>query len=204
MNRFKSEHKKHRAKTKRFQNRCPIRLLQLSTAGEVFCVYYRDTACRVRQLCQGEIPLKTFHRNVFKIRIQQMGHRAERSCSLRPRKAVAFLTHLLRVPRSMGTGNFAVCGQRLRGHVPSKNTSPTVLSWISLTSPTISVLFVSARCERIRQQTLTMFHVKHPLTLLSASAPVQRGRPYRRTPAPASLYSSHRSRKPAVPDGSPD
>lgn len=36
LNRFKSEHKKHRAKTKRFQNRCPIRLLQLSTAGEVF------------------------------------------------------------------------------------------------------------------------------------------------------------------------
>ena len=83
-------------------------------------------------------------------------------------------------------------------------TSPTALSWISLTSPTISVLFVSARCERIHQQTLTMFHVKHPLTLLSASAPVRRGRPYRRTPAPVSLYSSHRSRKPAVPDGSPD
>ena len=108
------------------------------------------------------------------------------------------------VRQKHGAGNFAVCGQRLRGHVPSKNTSPTALSWISLTSPTISVLFVSARCERIRQQTLTMFHVKHPLTLLSASAPVRRGRPYRRTPAPASLYSSHRSRKPAVPDGSPD
>ena len=151
-----------------------------------------------------DIPLKTFHRNVFKTTAQQTGHRAERSCSLRPRKAIAFLTHLLRVPRSMGTRDFAVCGRRLRGHVPSKNTSPTALSWISLTSPTISVLFVSARCERIRRQTLTMFHVKHPLTLLSASAPVRRGRPYRRTPAPASLYSSHRSRRPAVPDGSPD
>ena len=84
-----------------------------------------------------ENPLKTFHRNVFKIKALQVGHRAERSCSLRPRKAVAFLTHLLRVPRSMGTGNFAVCGQRLRGHVPSKNTSPTVLSWISLTGATV-------------------------------------------------------------------
>ena len=76
-------------------------------------------------------PLKTFHRNVFKIKKQQAGHRAERSCSLRPRKAVAFLTHLLRAPEH-GAGNFAVCGQRLRGHVPSKNTSPAALSWSSL------------------------------------------------------------------------
>ncbi|MCB5776715.1 hypothetical protein LIQ91_13545, partial [Ruminococcus callidus] len=41
---------------------------------------------------------------------------------------------------------FAVCGQRLRGHVPSKNTSPTALSWISLTNQTTSFLSVSARC----------------------------------------------------------
>ena len=47
-----------------------------------------------------KIPLKTFHRNVFKTTAQQMGHRAERSCSLRPRKAVAFLTHLLRAPEA--------------------------------------------------------------------------------------------------------
>ena len=32
----RTDHKKHRAGTKRFQNRCPIRLLQLSAAGEVF------------------------------------------------------------------------------------------------------------------------------------------------------------------------
>ena len=84
------------------------------------------------QVPASEIPLETFHRNVSKIKAQQAGHRAERSCSLRPRKAIAFLTHLLRVPRSMGTRDFAVCGRRLRGHVPSKNTSPTALSWISL------------------------------------------------------------------------
>ena len=36
------------------------------------------------------------------------------------------------VRQKHGAGNFAVCGQRLRGHVPSKNTSPTALSWISL------------------------------------------------------------------------
>ena len=47
-----------------------------------------------------ENPLKTFRRNVFKISALQTGHRAERSCSLRPRKAVAFLTHLPRAPEA--------------------------------------------------------------------------------------------------------
>ena len=36
------------------------------------------------------------------------------------------------VRQEHGAGSFAVCGRRLRGHVPSKNTSPTALSWISL------------------------------------------------------------------------
>ncbi len=92
----------------------------------------RDTACRVRRFQQRKIPLETFHRNVSKPTIPQTGHRAERSCSLRPRKAVAFLTHLLRAPKSTGAESFAVCGQRLRGHVPSKNSSPAALSWSSL------------------------------------------------------------------------
>ena len=60
----------------------------------------RDTACRVRRFISRYIPLKTFHRNVSKIKELQAGHRAERSCSLRPRKAIAFLTHLLRAPRA--------------------------------------------------------------------------------------------------------
>ena len=54
----------------------------------IFCIFLFD------------IPLKTFHWNVFKITAQQTGHRAERSCSLRPRKAVAFLTHLPRAPEA--------------------------------------------------------------------------------------------------------
>ena len=48
--------------------------------------------------------LETFHRNVSKIKKQQPAHRAERSCSLRPRKAVAFLTHLLRAPKAWRRG----------------------------------------------------------------------------------------------------
>ena len=43
--------------------------------------------------------------------------------------------------RKHGHGDFAVCGRRLRGHVPSKNTSPTALSWISLFGHTDAVHF---------------------------------------------------------------
>ena len=49
------------------------------------------------------------------------------------------------VRQKHGAGSFAVCGQRLRGHVPSKNTSPAALSWSSLTSPMTPFLFASAR-----------------------------------------------------------
>ena len=85
--------------------------------------------------------LETFHRNVSNIMIQQTEHRAERSCSLRPRKAVAFLTHLRPAPKSKGAGSFAVCGQRLRGRVPSKNTPPAALSWSSLFGDSFSESF---------------------------------------------------------------
>ena len=60
----------------------------------------RDTACRVHWFTSRHTPLKTFHRNIFKIKKQQTAHRAERSCSLRPRKAVAFLAHLPRAPEA--------------------------------------------------------------------------------------------------------
>ncbi|WP_298696788.1 hypothetical protein, partial [uncultured Ruminococcus sp.] len=49
------------------------------------------------------------------------------------------------VRQKHGAGNFAVCGQRLRGHVPSKNTSPAALSWSSLMGSTNSFLSVSAQ-----------------------------------------------------------
>ena len=76
--------------------------------------------------------LQTFHRNVSKIKKQQPAHRAERSCSLRPRKAVAFLTHLLRAPKAWRRGVSPSADGDSEGCSPSKNTSPTVLSWISL------------------------------------------------------------------------
>ncbi len=58
--------------------------------------------------------LKTFHRNVSKIKKQQPAHRAERSCSLRPRKASLF-SPTFPVRQKHGAEYFAVCGRRLRG-----------------------------------------------------------------------------------------
>ena len=117
-----------------------------------------------------KIPLETFHRNVSKVAVLQAGHRAERSCSLRPRKAVAFLTHLLRAPKSTGAGNFAVCGQRLRGHVPSKNTSPTALSWISLFEHTDAVRFCPCTMIFVPAPVISQ-HVRSALEKLPLFAP---------------------------------
>ena len=47
------------------------------------------------------------------------------------------------VRQKHGAGSFAVCGQRLRGHVPSKNTSPAALSWSSLFGATVLKSFCS-------------------------------------------------------------
>ena len=94
-------------------------------------------------LYQGDIRCKHSTGMFPKSQHSKRHTRAERSCSLRPRKAVAFLTHLLRAPKSKGAGSFAVCGQRLRGHVPSKNTSPAALSWSSLFGATVLESFCS-------------------------------------------------------------
>ena len=90
-----------KAKNKTVLKRCsPKMLIQPSESDKRFCSHCRDRLCRVRRFMSRYIPLKTFHRNVSKIKELQAGHRAERSCSLRPRKAIAFLTHLLRAPRA--------------------------------------------------------------------------------------------------------
>ena len=47
-----------------------------------------------------EIPVENIPPECFQNMVQQAGHRAERSCSLRPRKAAAFLTHLPRAPEA--------------------------------------------------------------------------------------------------------
>ena len=81
--------------------------------------------------------MKTFRRNVSKIKVQQAGHRAERSCSLCPRKAVAFLTPLRPVPRSMGTGISLSADSDSGGSSPPENLPPAALSWSSLFGATV-------------------------------------------------------------------
>ena len=56
------------------------------------------------------------------------------------KKLSLFLTHP-RAPEAWRR-SFAVCGQRLRGHVPSKNTSPAALSWSSLIRKAMKIIFV--------------------------------------------------------------
>ena len=77
----------------------------------IFCIFLFD------------IPLKTFHWNIFKITAQQTGHRAERSCSLRPRKAVfSFLFRAnesdtaRRVPTNLHLASCAQLEQPFRGN----------------------------------------------------------------------------------------
>ena len=59
------------------------------------------------------------------------------------------------VRQKHGAGSFAVCGQRLRGHVPSKNTSPAALSWSSLFGATVLKSFCS--CTMVFVFTLAVF-----------------------------------------------
>ena len=58
------------------------------------------------------------------------------------------------VRQKHGAGNFAVCGQRLRGHVPSKNTSPAALSWSSLIGQLDEMHSVSAHIRFLFRTTI--------------------------------------------------
>ena len=96
--------------------------------------------------------------------------RAERSCSLRPRKAVAFLTHLFRVPRSMGTGISLSADSDSEGCSPSENTSPAALSWSSLFGQTVLKLFLfphDTLCFSQKSRD-TVYRVRRFATIISA------------------------------------
>ena len=131
--------------------------------------FRRDTACRVRQFPQQrERKLVTPFRgalsslslllcktrrtvaNVPPERFQNQGvtnGTQGRSGLVRSAlEKLSLFSPTFSVRQEHGAGSFAVCGRRLRGHVPSKNTSPAALSWSSLTCSTAPVLFVSARC----------------------------------------------------------
>ena len=169
---IRSNHKTHRAETKRFQNCCPIRLIQLSAVGEVFCALWlcRDTACRVRQFQQREVRWK--HSTGMFPKSEHSKRHTGRSGLVRSAlEKLSLFSPTFSVRQKHGAGDFAVCGQRLRGHVPSKNTSPAALSWSSLFGATVlksfcscTMLFVFCRdrLHRVRSHPPPFSHKKKP------------------------------------------
>ena len=123
-----------------------------------FC---RDTACRVRQFQQREVRWKRSTGTFPKLRNSKRD--TGRSGLIRSAlEKLSLFSPAFSACQKYGAGNFAVCGQRLRGHVPSKNTSPAALSWSSLFGDSFSesfrfrtILFVVCFCRdtacRVRQ-----------------------------------------------------
>ena len=142
------EHNKnHRAGTKRTGAVEPVRLLQLSAAGEVFL---EGTCPLSRRPQTAKLSAPCFWRTEKVGEKSDSFSRAERTRPLRP------VSHLLcsdfgNVPVERFQRDFRCRNLRTRHAVSlqsqsAQNTSPTALSWISLTNQTTSFLFVSARC----------------------------------------------------------
>ena len=116
-------------------------------AQSVFTNYVKsaDTARRVRWFYVkahpvGNVPPERFQ-NIGTVNGTQGRSGLVRSAL----EKLSLFSPTFSVRQKYGAGNFAVCGQRLRGHVPSKNTSPAALSWSSLMGSTNSFLSVSAQ-----------------------------------------------------------
>ena len=101
----------------------------------------RDTACRVRRFRERNIPLETFHRNVFKIKKQQAGHKGGAVLFAPPSKSCRFSHPPSPCARSMAQGVSLSADSDSEGYSPSKNTSPAALSWSSLFGQTVLKLF---------------------------------------------------------------
>ena len=86
-----------------------------------------------------KVPFATSHRDLAKILLFLSGF-TRGAVLFAPRKKLPLFVPFS-VRQKHGAESFAVCGRRLRGHVPSKNTSPTALSWISLFGHTDAVCF---------------------------------------------------------------
>ena len=123
--RIRANCKKYRAATKKFQNCFPIRLIQLSAVGEVFCALWlcRDTACRVRRFRERNIPLETFHRNVFKIKKQQAGHKGGAVLFAPPSKSCRFSHPPSPRAKSMAQGISLSADSDLEGTCPLRTPS---------------------------------------------------------------------------------
>ena len=157
-------HRKRRAekageKKGALRNRFPIRLLQLSSIGAAFsghtdavrfCPCFCDFAAPsvgTRRAVSADLRQAHSVENVpperFQGRSTASGTQGGAVLFAPPSKSCRFSHPPSPCAQKYGHGDFAVCGRRLRGHVPSKNTSPTVLSWISLFGHTDAVRFCS-------------------------------------------------------------
>ena len=131
-----------------------------SWRGVLWCC--RDTACRVRWFYVKAHPVG----NVPPERFQNIGTvNGTQGWSGHVRSALeklSLFSPTFPVRQKHGAGNFAVCGRRLRGHVPSKNTSPAALSWSSLFEATVLNSFCSCtmvfavRAERFQRDFLLL------------------------------------------------
>ncbi len=132
---------------KRFYERTPPSLRDTSPfrggmSSQTIC---RDTACRVRRFMSRYIPLKTFHRNVSKIKELQTAHKGGAVLFAPPSKSYRFSHPPSPCAKSMAQGVSPSADGDSEGYSPSKNTSPTVLSWISLMGQQLQNRSVSAR-----------------------------------------------------------
>ena len=105
-----------------------------------------DTACRVRCFYSKKNSVENVPPERFQNQNTASGTQGRSGLVRSALEKLSLFSPTFPVRQKYGAGNFAVCGQRLRGHVPSKNTSPAALSWSSLTDSTVSFLFVSSRC----------------------------------------------------------
>ena len=115
-----SKFQKASCRNRKKRDRCPVRLIQLSAAGEVFRALCRDTACRVRRFRERNIPLETFHRNVFKIKKQQAGHKGGAVLFAPPSKSWRFSHPPSPRAGSMAQGVSLSADSDSEGYSPSK------------------------------------------------------------------------------------
>ena len=111
----------------------PKRLIQLSAAGGRFLVYIRrDTACRVRCFCCKEKIVENAPPERFQNHSAAAGTQGGAVLFAPPSKSCRFSHPPAPCAKSMAQGISPSADGDSEGCSPSKNTSPTALSWISL------------------------------------------------------------------------
>ena len=111
------------------------------------CADCRDTACRVRRFMSRKTSVENIPPECFQNHSTASGTQGGAVLFAPPSKSCRFSHPPSPRARSMAQGISLSADSDSEGYSPSENTSPTVLSWISLTSPTNSNLFVPARYD---------------------------------------------------------